>query len=115
MKLKAIFITTLFFSVSSATFAGTCEIHYLRTACPGKEEISYKKCKGKKECTKKKRAESIDECRKNALKSCGNSRLDITESKVITAKFDGAVVKTEDGKENFCAADRPDFNKCNVQ
>ena len=108
---KLVIIAGAFF-LSSSVYAGTCEIHYDRTACPGKEDISYKKCKGEKACTKKKRAKDLTACQKLALKSCSNSRLDITKSKIIKASFDGKPIKSAEGKDNFCAADRPDFNKC---
>ena len=54
------------------------------------------------------------------MKHCDNSRLDITKYKVVTATFKGAALTggfAADGKAaakgaNFCAADRPDLNKC---
>lgn len=100
---------------SYAVNAGECAVHYLRTACPDKEDVSYKKCDGEKECTKMKAAISIEECREVATKSCGNSRLDITKSKVITAQFDGAPIQTETGKDDFCLEYEnrsAEFDKC---
>jgi hypothetical protein len=82
--------------------AGECAINYVRTACSGQEETSYKKCDGKKECTKMKTASSAEECREVATESCRNSRLDITKSKVITAKFNGETIQTASGKDDFC-------------
>jgi len=87
---------------SYAVNAGECAVNYVRTACPGKEDISYKKCDGEKECTKMKAASSVEECREVATKSCSNSRLDITKSKVITAQFEGAPIQTDSGADDFC-------------
>ncbi|OCQ22503.1 hypothetical protein A7985_00610 [Pseudoalteromonas luteoviolacea] len=95
--------------------AGTCEIKYLRTACPGKEKISYKKCKGKQRCSKFKEAATAAECGEMAVKSCRNKRLTITKSKVITALFDGQQIKASNGSEDFCtvyAKASEEFNKC---
>jgi hypothetical protein len=97
---------------SSMALAGVCEISVTRVACPGKEADSFKKCDGKPSCVVKKKSDSAEDCAKAAADECPNSRLDITKSKEITAKFGGAAVKSKDGKEQFCAADRPDFNKC---
>ena len=111
--MKKLFVAAISGAFMMGTaYAGKCEISYDRTACPGQEKISYKKCKGEKACTKTKRAKDLAGCQKLAEKSCSNSRLDITKSKVIKAKFDGAPVKSKDGKDNFCAPDRADFNKC---
>ena len=44
----------------------------------------------RRECEKSKPADSAEACSAAALKSCDNSRLDITKYKVITAKFNGA-------------------------
>lgn len=115
MRLRSVFFMLSALGLSSVSLAAKkkCEVRYVRTACEGKEKISYKKCGGKKECTKTKRAKNEAACAKAAEKSCRNSRLEITKSKVITAFWDGKPLKTADGKENFCAADRKDFNKCN--
>ena len=107
---SVLFASALFFS--SSVFGAVCEVKYVRTACPGKQEVSYKKCGGKKSCIKNKPVKNYAECQKAALKSCYNGRLDITKSKVITAKYAGKQVKTTDGKLNFCKANRSDFNKC---
>lgn len=95
--------------------AGDCAVHYTRTACPGQEAVSYKKCDGKQECTKNKAAGSVEECRKVATKSCSNSRLDITKSKVITAMYKGKPIQTASGKDDFCLEyEKKDaeFNQC---
>ena len=82
--------------VASLGFAGTviaddsgCVVHYKRTACQGQEAVSFKKCDGNAECDKTKAADSAEACAAAALKSCSNSRLDITKYKVITAKGAG--------------------------
>lgn len=110
----------LFMSMAVAFYGGvvsaeTCEIQYNRTACPGKEKISYKKCKGKKTCSKFKEADSVAQCRAMATKSCANKRYSITKSKVITALFDGKPIQTESGKDDFCleyANVSTEFNRC---
>ncbi len=102
--------------LASLTFApvataGECNLTVSRTACPGKEKESYSKCNGVQKCDEVKTADSAAACGKEAVKACDNvgPRQKITKSKVITAKFDGAMVE---GGKNFCAADRSDFNKC---
>lgn len=116
MKIRNILIVLCAMSAPSFNVAiaakKECLIMYDRTACPGKEKISYKKCKGEKTCEKKKKAKDMAACQKMAEKSCSNSRLDITKSKMIKAKFDGQPIKSPSGSDNFCAADREDFNKC---
>lgn len=99
-----------FSSAATTAIAGDCVLNVTRTACPGKEAESYKKCDGKQSCEEMKETSSAEACAKEALKACDNARLDITKSKVITASFDGAPVE---GGKNFCEANRPDFNKCN--
>lgn len=102
------------------TIAGDCVVHYERIACKGQEAESFKKCDGQAACDKTKPANSAEECAATALKSCDNDRLDITKYKAITASYDGnALVGGFDAAgmpdptgPNFCAADRPDMNKC---
>ena len=89
--------------------AEVCEIEITRKACSGFESESYKKCQGKQTCTKQFEFLHPRECEKKAYQSCLNSRLSITHSKVIRAKFQGKFLK--DG-ENFCEPDRYDFNSC---
>lgn len=91
-----------FLVASVSALAGTCEIQYERTACPGKESISYKKCDGEPTCSKYEDAASEGECRKIATASCANDRLTVTKSKVIKAMFDDHAVTTESGKADFC-------------
>ena len=112
---KATLLTVSFFATASA-FAGTCEIKYERTACPGKERISYKKCKGKQNCSKFKEAATAQQCGEMAVKSCGNKRLKVTKSKVINAVFDGQAIKASNGSDDFCTVYEKaaeEFNKCN--
>jgi hypothetical protein len=94
-----------------APAGGKCVLKVTRTACPGKEKESYSKCNGKQSCDMDDAAASSEDCAAAALKACENTpdRQSITKSKVITALFGGKPV--ESGK-NYCAADRPDFNKC---
>lgn len=108
-------VGTLLFVFSGLTYAGTCEIQYTRTSCPGKEKISYKKCKGKQSCSKFKEAADEATCKKLATKSCANKRLTITKSKVINALFDGKKIQTDTGSDDFCtvyAKVKEEFNRC---
>ena len=113
--------------VASLGFAGStladdsdCVVHYVRTACQGQEAVSFKKCDGQAECDKTKPADSAEACAAAALKSCSNSRLDITKYKVITAKYNGEALvggfDTEGNADpagmNFCDKNREDLNKC---
>lgn len=118
-KILTAFAST--FLMSSFASAGICEISFVREACPGQEATSYKKCDGQKACSQKKKATSAEECQKIASEDCSNSRLDITKSKVVKAKFDGKALKAlkdpsgrfpASDDENFCSPTRDDFNKC---
>lgn len=117
MKVKSHLSALLVFLylISNSAIAGTCEIKYTRTACPGKEKISYKKCKGKQKCSKFKEADTPQQCAEMATKSCRNKRLTVTKSKVINAEFDGNPIKASNGSDDFCTvyenADA-EFNKC---
>src|SRR5262245_56703120 len=73
---------------------GDCAITYTRTACPGQEAESYKKCEGEKTCTKSVEASSQEQCATAAVDACANDRLTVTESKIITAKFKGQDLKS---------------------
>jgi len=100
---------------SSGAVAGTCEIQYERTACPGKEAISFKKCDGAATCSDFVEVASAAECQAKALKACANDRLTITKSKVIKAKFDEQTLTSEGGKEDFCldyAKRSEEFDHC---
>ena len=113
IALAMVFSSSMLFS--GVATAASCEVQYTRTACPGKEKISYKKCKGKQSCSKFKEAATVEECRAIATKSCSNKRLSITKSKVINAVFDGKAIQTESGKDDFCLEYEnaaTEFNKC---
>ncbi len=97
--------------VSSPAFAGTCIVHTIRTACPGMEAESYSKCGGSKSCDKEDSADSEAACVAAAKAGCPNSRLTITKSKVVKARFNGKQLPGPYGG-SFCAPSRPDFNKC---
>jgi hypothetical protein len=99
----------------STALAGACEIQYTRTACPGKEEISYKKCDGQQSCSKFKEASSAQECAEMAVNSCKNKRFSVTKLKVINALFDGQPIKASNGSDDFCTVYEnasEEFNKC---
>ncbi len=113
--------SSILFSIVAASAAqADCVVHYERTACAGQEAVSYKKCDGKKSCDKVKPADSEAACAAAALKSCSNSRLDITKYKKITATYQGkalaggfdSVGKSDPNGMNFCDAKRPDLNQC---
>ncbi len=109
-----LFASLLSLGVNQA-MAGSCDINYTRTACPGKEAISYKKCDGSQSCVKNATADSEESCRAKAVDACANDRLDITKSKVITATFNGKPVLNKGGKPDHCvdyAARDAEFNKC---
>jgi hypothetical protein len=122
MKKRWLMAGLVFASVGMVGAAhAECVLHYERTACKGKDAESFKKCDGKAACDKAvKEATSKEACAAAALKACDNDRLDITKYKKITADMDGkplvggfnAVGKADAAGNNFCAADRPDLNKC---
>ena len=97
-------------SVSPAS-AGECIVHTIRTACAGKEAESYSKCGGSKSCDKNEDVSTEAACIAAAKGHCPNSRLDITKSKIIKARFNGKSLPGPYGG-SFCAPNRPDFNKC---
>jgi hypothetical protein len=99
----------LLFCLSVPAFAGECVLKTTRTACPGKEKESFSKCNGQASCDEKVAADSEKDCAEKAAKSCDNSRPNITKSKTVSATFDGKPVS---GGKNVCAAERPDYNKC---
>jgi len=101
--------------ISGYVYAGTCEIHFTRTACAGKEDISYKKCDGNQSCSEYVEAADAKECAALATQACENKRLDITKSKVITASFDEQALKTGAGSDDFCTEYKntaTEFNQC---
>jgi hypothetical protein len=103
---------------STITLAGEatdCAITYTRTACPGQEAESYKKCDGQKSCTKHVEADSEAKCLQAGIDACSNDRLTVTASKVINAKFKGKALKTKAGKDDLCldyAKRDAEFNHC---
>jgi hypothetical protein len=108
-------LITGFLLLTSFSAFSKCEISYDRTACAGKEKESYAKCEDKKTCTKSDAAEDKEECQAAALKACENSRVDVTKSKIITAKFNGAELLSKTGKKDFCedyAKKATEFNQC---
>jgi hypothetical protein len=110
MKLSNIAVAALCLLSLSQAAEASCVIHYNRTACPGKETESYSKCNGTKECDKEdSSAVSLKACEQATAAACANTRLTITKSKVVTGKFNGKALR---GGANFCASNRPDFNKC---
>ena len=49
------------------------------------------------------------------MKACANDRLEITKSKVITAKYKGKALKSKGGKDDMCldyAKRDTEFNQC---
>jgi len=113
-------LTSLGFSGFAIADESGCVVHYVRTACQGQEAESFKKCDGQAECDKTKPADSAEACAAAALKSCDNSRLDITKYKVITAKYNGEALvggfdaegNADPAGANFCDKNRPDLNQC---
>jgi hypothetical protein len=114
ISMKSVFAALVSLAASAflaSTASAQCLVHTERTACPGKESESYKKCDGKKSCEKKRPASSEAQCMEEAKKGCPNDRFDITASKIVKAKWNGKDLKGEfDG--NFCDPKRDDFNKC---
>jgi hypothetical protein len=106
---------TVLVSVAQADDAGDCALSYTRTACPGQEAESYKKCDGQKSCTKSVPADSATKCQELAINACANDRLTVTKSKVITATYKGKALQSKSGKADFCQ-DYPkrdaEFNQC---
>lgn len=117
MKTSILFIGSIFLGsvLINFAFAGTCEIKYTRTACPGQESISFKKCKGKASCSKIKKISEVEKCKTLAVKACKNNRYSITKSKVINASFDGNELKASNDNSDFCTIyekTAEEFNQC---
>ena len=116
MKQIPLLLSALILSITSAqAVAGSCDINYTRTACAGKEVISFKKCDGKSSCVKTVEADTADACRAKAVAACANDRLDITKSKVIAATFNGKPVLNKSGGADHCldyAERAAEFNQC---
>lgn len=120
-SILALGVLALISGASGSAIAADCVIHFKRIACTGQEAESFKKCDGKAECDESKALATTEEaCLKAAQASCENTRVDVTKYKSITATFKGASLTggfAPDGKAdpkgaNFCAANRPDMNKC---
>jgi opacity protein-like surface antigen len=110
MKMKSVALAALCYVSLAAAANAACVVNIVRTACAGQEAVSYSKCNGKKACDKEESSGvTAKACEQAAASNCPNSRLTITKSKVVTAKFNGKALR---GGANFCAANRPDFNKC---
>jgi len=95
-----------------------CVVSYTRTACPGQEVMSFKKCKGDASCTKSNEADSKTACMKKASQSCRNSRLHVTKSKVITATWKGEALLDANGEADFCLAYEKralEFDRCDAE
>jgi len=73
MKLISLHLAALLFCITGThVFAGSCDLSYTRTACAGKEVISFKKCDGKASCVKNVVTDSADACRVKAVAACAN-------------------------------------------
>jgi hypothetical protein len=107
--MKSVMSCLLLLFLCASAMAGDCVLKTTRAACPGKEKESYSRCNGAASCDEQIQADSAKECAEKAIKSCDNSRPAITKSKEVSATFDG---KPVEGGRNFCATDRPDYNKC---
>ncbi len=99
-----VFLSFAAAALPSQASAGTCVAHVKRTACKGQSVESYSKCAGKKECdvpVEGSVATAAACGEKVAKRDCPNTRLQVTQSKVVTATFDGAPV-TVDGQTDLC-------------
>ena len=108
-EMKSLVSCLLLLALCVPAVAGECVLKTTRAACAGKEKDAYSKCGGQASCDEKVAVESEKECAEKAAKSCDNSRPNIIKSKAVSAAFDG---KPVGGGKNFCAVDRPDYNKC---
>jgi hypothetical protein len=111
----AVGLLTRMLPLAEADTAADCDLTYTRSACPGQEAESYKKCDGQQSCTKHVAATSEVACAEAAVNACANDRLEITKSKVITAKYKGKPLKTKSGKDDMCldyAKRDVEFNQC---
>ena len=115
MKRISLFLAALFLCLNGAWAIAGCDLTYTRTACPGKEAISYKKCDGKQSCVKAVTADTAEACRVKAVAACANDRLDITKNKTLSATFNGKPVLNKAGGTDHCldyAEREAEFNKC---
>ena len=86
-----------------------CEVTVTRIPCKGKDAESFKKSDGKPTSTNPHKKSSLQSCTDFAKSECAILRPGVTKAKEVTAKFEGNAIE---GGKNLCAADRPDFNKC---
>jgi len=107
--MKSLLAVLMLLVLALPALGGQCVVKTTRAACPGKEKEAFAKCGGQAACDETVTADSEKDCAEKALKACDINRPNITKSKTVTATFDG---KPVEGGKNFCAADRPDFNKC---
>jgi len=115
MKRISLHILALFVSLYGVQAMAGCDLTYTRTACPGKEAVSFKKCDGKASCVKSAKADTAEACRVKAVAACANDRLDITKSKTLSATFNGKPVLNKAGGADHCqdyAEREAEFNKC---
>ena len=115
MKRISLHILALFLCFYGAQAMAGCDLTYTRTACAGKEAISFKKCDGKASCVKSKEAASEQACRAKAVAACANDRLDITKSKTVSATFNGKPVMNKAGGSDHCQDYEnraTEFNQC---
>lgn len=98
--------------------AAACVVTTTRSACPGQEAESYKKCDGKQSCSKTVEAASAEACAAAATNACSNDRLEITKSKTITVTYGGKPLKSKSGKADMCL-DYPkratEFDQCTAK
>lgn len=115
MKRISLLLAAIFFYFNGAQAYAGCDLTYTRTACPGKEAVSYKKCDGKQSCVKPAAADTAEACRVKAVAACANDRLDITKNKVVSATFNGKPLMNKAGGADHCldyAEREAEFNKC---
>jgi len=115
MKRFSQLLAALCLCFSGAQAYAGCDISTTRTACAGKEAISFKKCDGKASCVKTVAVDTAEACRVKSVAACANDRLDITKSKVISATFNGKSVHNKAGGTDHCldyAEREAEFNKC---
>jgi hypothetical protein len=112
---RFVFLTSLFSLMATHVYAGTCEIKTTRTSCPGKEDLSFKKCDGIASCSEFVEVPSAADCTSAALAACENKRSDVTKLKVIAVTFDEKPLKGPSGSDDVCVDYKnkaTEFNNC---
>ena len=89
---------------SLAATAGTCELRVTRTACPHKEDFSFRKCAGLSSCSATISNTSEAQCMALAQRACTNPRPQVTKHKQIEAKYDEKNLQSDNGDSDFCRA-----------